>query len=1360
MIPPATKSNHPSAANSDYPKFVADQVLTSDNLNDMFGYLDEQGRLTRTNLLGIGIVCGLEVETAGDGSSITITKGVGITSSGYLISVPEVKYTKRTTDIFDAVENEYYNKFVNVDTKTQMNLWELKQAGEVEGTTNLNELFLEEEKIVLIFVELLEENNKNCDPNSCDDKGVNVTVNLRPLLVEEKNVEGLLAGAGSVVTPWLTLPALSIRRFDVTATPLYECLHFFQAFQRILNPVFLKNTRTALSQSYKVLKEFLSEDFPDDPFKTLEDNFKFLNDGTITPDRLIVMQYYYDLFSDIIMAYDEFRKTGLKVIGMCCPDDIFPRHLLLGSAKPGTSVENNPYRHYFIPSPILSDQKKTTTLLRILFKKLVLLIKNFLVPQTDLKRRYKELDDTIRITPSKLADVPLSNKSIPYYYSIDNASDDLLLSWDPERYIQGISNRNLSYHGKKYNEADEDIFQPLLYDLEPYNFLRIEGHIGKPYQHAVRTISTLRNKNRLPFEIVALSADISAVKEFIQNLGKLLTTGGTDSQATLESLMGTNCHFNDLELLYDSIMAELTGKLSNEMKFFYDLNRNSKRPALEKPQSNVPQVPLLVKTDTTFNFTTNTIGHEFELYYSIIKDQPFISLQVFFQSFEQGGNTNVMDFVFKAVLYYVEMVYESVTTGLSNFNFYNFYIKYYTLIQTVRYIKLLNQDNKQFPLSEEENDHLDALLSITADSRMQQLYTEFLRRILQVKLMQNAGYYIKNHPGVQHKAGVPMGGTFILIYHEEENGHQFKQINPGATDLEKRTVMTDTENRTGMADVGRISAKEKERKFFGFFDEKAKGEREKKFEYAKKENTTILDHLSMMSSDVVQKLYTSQDKIVSRLEKSIYTEEAYADRLNVEIKDSPYITNIQSGSIKSGSEDNNQPGGSYLVEALGFLEDRKEDKLDEVMEDFANGAVIADFYLPYTCCSDCPSVQMIISGEPEKPGKPPKAIATADPETVTLSENNEGTTKLDGSQSKANDGKIKTFEWSFASGPEEGFKINEPGEESTSVTFRQPGNYEFELIVTDEEGLTASAKVQVEVVKRENKPPEPKATASPAELKIVEGQPGISTLESSGSKDPDGSIETHEWSLLSERTGATILTPGKPSTDVEFSQPGNYSFQLTVTDNDGAKASTTVSVTVSWWEETKKECGSLSGIIDQFYELIKTDKSENFKLFIDSYHVFKDIEAFYTKMKDENVFDMEIEKQVGFFIQQEIEGRLPGWIENLKTLIIRNPKLELPAMSMLKVHTQLTYYIACINDKDIGDGKGKMEKPLIALEDVLKTVLKDASAFTKEKKKVVVDIQKISEKERVNMKNNNEDNTKVGYLKLLNRIIKNVKKDG
>src|SRR5689334_14420500 len=106
----------PTIDNNDYPKFVADQLLTAAALNDMFGYLDEQDRLTRADLLGIGIVCGLHVIRHGD--AIEITKGCGITSAGYLIvednHADDIAYnilptTKKYTGYktFDALKPKY-----------------------------------------------------------------------------------------------------------------------------------------------------------------------------------------------------------------------------------------------------------------------------------------------------------------------------------------------------------------------------------------------------------------------------------------------------------------------------------------------------------------------------------------------------------------------------------------------------------------------------------------------------------------------------------------------------------------------------------------------------------------------------------------------------------------------------------------------------------------------------------------------------------------------------------------------------------------------------------------------------------------------------------------------------------------------------------------------------------------------------------------------------------------------------------------------------------------------------------------------------------------------------------------------------
>src|SRR3954471_14984540 len=99
----------PEPVFTQYPEFVPDQLLTNDNLNDLFGYLDQQGRLTRINLIGIGIVCGLEVKVAKDSNSITITKGCGVTSEGYLIEIAETTYQHYKK--YNALKEHLYDKF-------------------------------------------------------------------------------------------------------------------------------------------------------------------------------------------------------------------------------------------------------------------------------------------------------------------------------------------------------------------------------------------------------------------------------------------------------------------------------------------------------------------------------------------------------------------------------------------------------------------------------------------------------------------------------------------------------------------------------------------------------------------------------------------------------------------------------------------------------------------------------------------------------------------------------------------------------------------------------------------------------------------------------------------------------------------------------------------------------------------------------------------------------------------------------------------------------------------------------------------------------------------------------------------------
>jgi hypothetical protein len=91
-----TSITQPISIPNSYPIFMPNQVLTDKALNGLVTYLDSQARLTRTHLIGMGIVGGLAVkviepETVEQENEVNvkITSGGGLTSVGDLIVLPE-----------------------------------------------------------------------------------------------------------------------------------------------------------------------------------------------------------------------------------------------------------------------------------------------------------------------------------------------------------------------------------------------------------------------------------------------------------------------------------------------------------------------------------------------------------------------------------------------------------------------------------------------------------------------------------------------------------------------------------------------------------------------------------------------------------------------------------------------------------------------------------------------------------------------------------------------------------------------------------------------------------------------------------------------------------------------------------------------------------------------------------------------------------------------------------------------------------------------------------------------------------------------------------------------------------------------
>src|SRR5688572_33308342 len=66
-----------------YSVFEKDQVLTHDQLNSVAEYADDQIRLTRVGLLGVGIACGLRASIVS--GNVRVSRGVGVTTDGDLV---------------------------------------------------------------------------------------------------------------------------------------------------------------------------------------------------------------------------------------------------------------------------------------------------------------------------------------------------------------------------------------------------------------------------------------------------------------------------------------------------------------------------------------------------------------------------------------------------------------------------------------------------------------------------------------------------------------------------------------------------------------------------------------------------------------------------------------------------------------------------------------------------------------------------------------------------------------------------------------------------------------------------------------------------------------------------------------------------------------------------------------------------------------------------------------------------------------------------------------------------------------------------------------------------------------------------
>ncbi|HEX5654019.1 MAG TPA: PKD domain-containing protein [Chitinophagaceae bacterium] len=176
------------------------------------------------------------------------------------------------------------------------------------------------------------------------------------------------------------------------------------------------------------------------------------------------------------------------------------------------------------------------------------------------------------------------------------------------------------------------------------------------------------------------------------------------------------------------------------------------------------------------------------------------------------------------------------------------------------------------------------------------------------------------------------------------------------------------------------------------------------------------------------------------------------------------------------------------------------------------------------------------------PNKGP--FANAGPDQVTILPKD--SVLLNGSLSSDPDGVIKKYHWTKVDGPVS-YAIAAPDSGTTMVRSLTQGVYKFELSISDDRGAQArdTLRVFVDAAGGTNLPP----VANAGEDQIIEFPVNSCILNGSTSYDPDGSITSYLWRIISGPASYSIVSSNAAQTVINNLVRGTYFFELLVIDN-------------------------------------------------------------------------------------------------------------------------------------------------------------------------------------------------------------------
>ncbi|RKH69412.1 hypothetical protein [Corallococcus aberystwythensis] len=573
-----------------YPRFSPNQVLTDAHLNEVVEYLDREDRVSRTRLLGVGIVCGLEPRSDLR-ERVVVGRGCGVTTQGELLVVEEDTAFTHRREYTDA--GQYFTGARKLDFP----LWELVETPQAPtpGVTRIGDApdFLRE-RVAVLYLERQEKDLRSCVENDCNEKGRRRYLTPRLLVVARQDALKLALSEDVTFTPPappVTLrvprPGFSDREYPFGKLNYADVVSAFTAsVVEVVRPL-----SEALEKSIERLQPALGTVALSETVagRLRAAQQMFLKDGR-------GVQYLYDWVKELSAAYAELAEVAARMGSRCCPDeDLFAQHLLLGELEDNLAASYRParvprppgrHRHPFLPSPAVGNQAELRERAACLLQRLILQVEKFSWAP----------GSRIAITPDAGPRAPLGERTLPHHYSLAGGSPSLLDHWSYDLTRFGWQDTMLSYSAEHYSRRGM-VVDPLRYEHDGAAFFRIEGHLEQRVDDVLAYLEEQRRAFGLPFQVVAVAFD----------------------DAVTQGELDKDCRSADLEAVYDGLREEYRCLLEREKQYFEELTpppteRGKVKGRITK-SADLPEIhdPLrLTVLDTGQTVTADNEGH-FEL---------------------------------------------------------------------------------------------------------------------------------------------------------------------------------------------------------------------------------------------------------------------------------------------------------------------------------------------------------------------------------------------------------------------------------------------------------------------------------------------------------------------------------------------------------------------------------------------------------------------------------------------------------------------------------------------------------------------------------------------------------------------------